>query len=341
MAQPRYGFDPKLERRNSRFYPERGGGVSREIPRQSYEQLMASLTGGSPVSGGALGGQKRWGGGGGQMRTAGYSGPGITPPSAPSTTHNTRRYHQDPSHSGGGYYTWEQTKSGGQGTVPKRHPEGTSRYYDDSYLQLLNALQSGDNPEGGWQNLLTEFKGSPGDLQRFMEHPAFRATQSYLMGNTPAAQMLGDFSMEPSMQALAAGQGAIGRGQAQATEQGQRALNQAGMGRNAGLMSAVARSAAQNAGQQSADLRARLEQQRYQNLMNQAQRRMDIDRLMTQLALGYNVQPRQGGGDDNGELGALIGTVLGAGIGSFAGPAGTAAGAQVGAGIGGYADREI
>lgn len=227
----------------------------------------------------------------------------------------------------------EQFVKDGTGVVGKRFGQGMARYYDDSYLQLLNQLEAGATPEQGYQNLLQQFKGSPSDLRKFMESPAFRATQAYGLGNTDAARIMGNFNLDPSLGQLGAGLGAIGQGQAQATQAGQAALNQTGMGRNAGLQAAVARQAAVGAGQTAANFRQQVYQQWYQNLMNQASMRFDVDRLMTQIALGYNAQPRTKG-DDSGMWGQIIGSALGA-VGGIAGaaiggPAGAVGGATLG-----------
>lgn len=203
------------------------------------------------------------------------------------------------------------------GTVGKSRPGGMANYYDDSWLQLLRGLQAGDDPSAAFTRLLEGFKGDPGDLESFFDNPSARMAFAYMLGSSKGAKHLGDFSQEPSMRAFASGKGQIGQAAAMANQGQQAQLASMGLGRS-GLAGAAEAGIMQQAGGQSAQLGAALEQQRYSNLLQQANMSFDVERIMTQLALGQTPAPMEGGGgmDSTAALIGAAGTVLGSFIGA-------------------------
>lgn len=235
---------------------------------------------------------------------------------------------------------WVQGNSGpaANGTVAKAKPGGTANYYDDSWLQLLTSLKGGEDPGAAFTRLLEGFKGEPSDLESFFDNPAARMAFAYMLGSGKGAKFMGDFSQEPSMRAFASGKGQIGQA-AEMANQGQQAqLASMGLGRS-GLAGAASAGIMQQAGGQSAQLGAALEQQRYSNLLQQAQMSFDTERIMAQLALGQTPAPSGGGGgmDSTAALIGAAGTVLGSLVGApwLGAAAGAGYGAVKGSGGGG------
>lgn len=225
---------------------------------------------------------------------------------------------------GSGADPYGMNQPSGQGQVSKAYPEGMASYYDDSWLQLLNAMKAGKSPGGSFENLLGEFKGQPNDLKRFLENPAARMALAYGLTNTAGYNKLNDFGLEPSMQALAAGRGQIQSAAEIGSRRNQSALAGMGFGRS-GLAAAAERDSRMGAASQVANLESMLRQQRYANLMSQAQQAFDADRLITSMATGYQAPPATPKEDNTLAYVQAFGQLAGAGAsayGSYAASAG-------------------
>lgn len=216
---------------------------------------------------------------------------------------------------------WEQMAKGGVNPLSTR--EGLGEQYPDTWKTIMDRLQSGGDASGLWTDILTKFRGGQ-DLTDFMRYAApFMAATLY---NSPAYKAIQDFE-PPTMESYGVGSAQIQAGAEEAQRQGGRQLASAGLGRS-GAMAGLARRAQQDAAQDRSGLYAGLKQQHYQNRQQGAQRALDAQRQIAQLALGLNPGPRTDESEyDYSGLAAGLGTA----VGSIGGPivaagAGTAAG---------------
>jgi hypothetical protein len=224
---------------------------------------------------------------------------------------------------------------GGRSVVNKAHPEGMAQYYDDSWLQILASLMNQQSGPEAFTNLLSEFKGKPGDLERFLESHGARMAMANMLTNTPAYGILNDFNQDPTMQGLGLGLGQIGQAAEGRRQQIGGQLNRSGLGQAPGLRASLENQLSIDSATQGAGLRSQLLQQHYQNRMRQAQAAQDYNQAVTQLALGFQPNPRVPGGGGGGDW--LSGLIAGAGAGAPLGPWGALAGGIVG-GVGGALD---
>lgn len=231
------------------------------------------------------------------------------------------------------------------GQVPKQYPGGMANYYDDSWARLLAGMQSGRGASGTLTDILQNFKGSPGDLEDFMQRagPFLGAGQAASMERGPAFQYMQDPKNWDlgAMSAFGPAAGMIGRGAQQASQTGAQQLAASGLGRGAARAS-MQQMAQQGASGQQADLWQRLYQQAQQNRMSSASNALEAHRMVAQVALGQVPTPRMmdssGGGGMSG-LGIAAGIAGGAAGGLAGGPLGAALGALAG-GLGGFAQKK-
>lgn len=212
-------------------------------------------------------------------------------------------------------------------TVEKQRPDGIASFYDDSYGSLQRTFDAGWNQSDAMFQLLQDFKGDRGDWVEFLEESG--PLRAGFLRNNPAYGYLQDFeNRDKSMQAYGAGAGQIGQAAMAQTRQGQQSLAAAGLGRST-AMAGLANRMALGATTQQANLYASLWQQHVQRESMFAQQAFDIDRQVTQLALGQQMTPRTMG-DDGGNgwwgvggavLGGIIGTIAAPGVGTTTGMA--------------------
>jgi hypothetical protein len=181
----------------------------------------------------------------------------------------------------------------------------------DAYGQLLNSIGQGRTGQGVMQDILSNFKGSAADLQQFMESPAFRSIMGFSAKNMPEYQKLQNLQ-DPTLQQMNVGLGQISQAGARGVQDAIGGLNQAGMGRNAGALSAVRQGGQMDTASRSALYGSSMQQQAYSNEMNKLGSLIDLENQMAQLALGFSPQPRQpsnkaGAGDWIALAGSLIG----------------------------------
>lgn len=207
-------------------------------------------------------------------------------------------------------------------------------YYDDSWLRILEGLQGGADSGAIYRDILQNFKGRPGDLEKFMQQAApflaqgLRGGPGYQYMQDPANWDLG------AMGAYGQAAGQLGQAGRQASTLGQTALSQMGLGQST-ARAALAQRAQMQTGAQQAGLFSDLFQRAQQNKMMGAQRAFDINRDIAQLALGQTPTPRlEGGSGPSGWAAGLGGALSGAGALAPLGPLGAVAGGLLG-GLGG------
>ncbi|HLT03059.1 MAG TPA: hypothetical protein VK001_12810 [Geminicoccaceae bacterium] len=174
---------------------------------------------------------------------------------------------------------------------PPDTPPITDRF-DDAYGRLLEALRQGQTGNELLQNLLGGFRGSIKDLKSFMETPAFRAALAYSTKALPEYQKLVNLE-DPTKQILNVGLGQISSAGARAVSQQLGALQQMGMGRNAGLVGAAQLGGRLETAARAAQFTAGVNQQAYQNESQRLQTLIGLEQAMQQIALGFSPQPRQ------------------------------------------------
>lgn len=184
--------------------------------------------------------------------------------------------------------------------------------YQDSYQVLLDAIQNGKGGQDLNRLLLEQFKGSPSDLQKFMETPMYRQISAFAPKNTDFYRKLSSME-DPTRGQINVGLGQISQATSQGVSQALQAMNSQGMGRNVGAMQGMAMSGRIQGGAQGAQYRAAMEQAAYQNEVARLGTLMDLEQQMTQLALGYSPQPRQPSNKAGvGDWLALAGSIAGA-----------------------------
>ena len=197
--------------------------------------------------------------------------------------------------------------------------------YRDSYQQLLDSLNQGDDGQNALQRLLGNFQGSQEDLRGFMETPAFRQIMAYSTKGSDAYKQFASLE-DPTLQSMNVGLGQISQAGARGIQDAMGALNASGMGRNAGAVAAAKSGIGMDVAGKQASYQAAMQQAAYQNQVAKLGTLMDLEQQMAQLALGYNPQPRQPSGKaSTGDWLALAGSVAGAAAnfytGNFAGAA--------------------
>lgn len=207
--------------------------------------------------------------------------------------------------------------------------EGLGEQYPDTWGQLIKQYkEKGGGIEQFFQDILLNFRGGQ-DRSDFMKFagPDIAA----LLFQSKPYQALQDFeNLDKTLSQYGSFAGQIEQGAQRGVEAGSQALGRAGLSRS-GAIAGLAAGAAQQAGGQRADLKSRLTQQHYMNRANFAQRALDNQRQVTQLALGMQPSPRDGGEQfDWGSLASLGGTLVGTLIG---GPPG----GMIGGGLAGAA----
>lgn len=186
------------------------------------------------------------------------------------------------------------------------------REYSDSYQQLLDALNRGDDGQNALQRILGNFRGSQEDLRGFMETPAFRQIMAYSTKNSDAYRSFAALE-DPTLQSMNVGLGQISQAGARGIQDAMGALNASGMGRNAGAVAAARSGIGMEAAGKQASYQSAMQQAAYQNQVAKLGTLMDLEQQMAQLALGYNPQPRQPSGKaSTGDWLALAGSVAGA-----------------------------
>jgi hypothetical protein len=220
----------------------------------------------------------------------------------------------------------------GSKTVSKRKPEGLARFFDDSYLQVLQGMEGGKQTSDIYQDILREFKGDQKHIEPFLKKASPFLAGS--LGSSDQARFMQDFrNVENPMQAFGQGAGMIGQGAAQSLQAGQNQLARSGLGRT-GAMAGLAQRATQGAANQQSGLFTNLFQATQQRQSANAARAFDLQRQIAQMALGQNMTPRDGGGGQGISSGAAIGggALSGAGVGAAFGPLGAVIGG-VGGGL--------
>jgi hypothetical protein len=210
-----------------------------------------------------------------------------------------------------------------------------STQYADSWGQLNQGIQSGQDPTANLMQILNGFKGRPGDLEGFMQQamPFLQASAAQQIKGGAGYK----FAEDPNnwdggaMAGYGTAAGAIGTGAARATQQNAQGLASMGLGRS-GARAMGGAVIQQNAAAQQGDLWSRTYQQAQQNRMNSALQSIDTNRSLAMMALGGAATPRisDGGGGRGGGM-------MGIGAGAAGGAAAGAAGGPVGAGIGALA----
>lgn len=210
------------------------------------------------------------------------------------------------------------------GTVNKALPGGMSNFYDDSWKLL--AQNPGANPEDALNNILANFKGKPGDLENFLREaqPFLGAGAATALRKSPAMGFLEDQNNWDLGATAGYGAGAaqIARSGGAATRAAQQRLSSMGLGRSS-AKAAIQQQGMANVGAQQGDLWANTFQQAQQNRWQSAMGLIDTHRMISQMALGQQITPREsgsGGGNLQSGLAAAggIGQLL-AGIGGLAG----------------------
>lgn len=210
------------------------------------------------------------------------------------------------------------------GTVGKAMPGGMASYYDDSWGNVLGSIQGGNTTEQTLQNLLAGFKGKPGDLENFMRQagPFIASAEAGRLRNSDAMKYLGDQGNwdQGAMAGYGAAAGQIGQQGARQTQQGQNRLAAMGLGRGS-ARSALAQQGMQNSAAAQGNLWSQTYQQAQQNRWNSAMGLMDAHRMISQMALGQQITPREQG--EGGMSGLQAGAMAAGGIGSLLGGIGS------------------
>lgn len=186
---------------------------------------------------------------------------------------------------------------------------GLGEQYPDTWGTLMEQFKKGGGPDTLWQNILANYRGGQ-DLTDFMKFASpFMAASLF---QSKPYQALQDFeNLDKTLSQYGSFAGQIEQGAQRGVEAGSQALGRAGLSRS-GAIAGLAAGAAQQAGGQRADLKSRLTQQHYMNRANFAQRALDNQRQITQLALGMQPAPRDGGEQfDWGGLAMTAGSAIG------------------------------
>src|SRR5690606_27017584 len=130
------------------------------------------------------------------------------------------------------------------------------------------------------------------DALPILETPAFRAALAYSTKALPEYQKLVNLQ-DPTKQTLNVGLGQISSAGARAVSQQLGALQQMGMGRNAGLVGAAQLGGRLDTAARAAQFTAAVNQQAYQNESQRLQTLIGLEQAMQQIALGFSPQPRQ------------------------------------------------
>lgn len=224
---------------------------------------------------------------------------------------------------------WQSNSAGGPGIASR---------FQDSYQQLLNSMQQGQSGPDALRGLLQNFGGSSDDLRHFMETPMFRTVMAFAPKNMPEYQKLRDLK-DPTLQQMNVGLGQISSSGARGIQEALQALNQSGQGRNAGAVAAIQQGGQMDTAARSAMYGSGMQQQAYQNQMNQLNNMIDLENQMSQLALGFSPQPRQPSNKaSTGDWIGLAGTLIG---GALGGPLGAALGGGAGSALGRSAQPNV
>lgn len=206
------------------------------------------------------------------------------------------------------------------GRVRKRVPGGMASFYDDSWGNILQSIKGGATTEQTLQSLLAGFKGNPGDLEDLMRQagPFIASAEAGRMRNSDAMKYLGDQGNwdQGAMAGYGAAAGQIGQQGARQTQQGQNRLAAMGLGRGS-ARSALAQQGMQNSAAAQGNLWSQTYQQAQQNRWNSAMGLMDAHRMISQMALGQQITPREQG--EGGMSGLQAGAMAAGGIGSLLG----------------------
>lgn len=229
-----------------------------------------------------------------------------------------------------------------------RYPLDTrAGYYPGEWGEIARQLEGirGMEGIGGLLSGLSGTMSMGGDIERFLQSAApflaasMAGTESFqdtLNWQPRVEQWAQQYGGAPNVMGQYGGiAGQLGQAGAQAQSQGMNRLAQSGLGRS-GQMAALASQVAQQTGAQQAGAYGQLSTQQSQidaqhrqgfaNRYLQARNAgignaMDAQRVITQMALGYNAQPRTwidtSGGDEQNEAAFYGG--LGQGIGSIPG----------------------
>lgn len=191
-------------------------------------------------------------------------------------------------------YDWRQQPSDPNamaGQAPSSNVRPITERYDDSYGRLLQSLQNRSAGQTAFADLLGGFRGRIGDLQKFMETPAWRTGLAYSLRGTDAYQQLSGLQ-DPTKQTLSMGLGQLGAAGGRAIEQQLSALSAMGLGRNASLTGAAELGGRLETAGKQAEFAAGVNQQAYQNERSRLSELVGLEQAMQQLALGFNPQPR-------------------------------------------------
>lgn len=285
-----------------------------------------------------------------QQQANRYLGPrDITPgggrnPSAPpgtpgSTAGSTRQGTAPNSTSGARWSNWDDLPD----DIPRvrkreRFSHGTSAFYDDSWGSIYRGLESGDDGTESAMRLLRDFQGKPEHMEELIGSNMFKYNAPQFLRNSDAYNYLQDFeNLDRSMDAYGAGAGQIAANAQNQLRAGQQQLAAAGLGRST-AMAGMANQMALGAANQQANLFANMWQQHVNNTSRYAAMAFDMDRQVTQMALGQDLMARDANIDEGMSESAgywgLGGAVLGGVVGSLVPGLGTAAGIALGGGIG-------
>lgn len=208
--------------------------------------------------------------------------------------------------------------SQGGSNLPQNGPDDWTQWGE--WSTMWDALRNGQAGNDVIADIGQRFSRGSGGVEgfrRFLEHPAWRHALAYSMKGTPEWQKMA--SMEyPTDQILSAGMGQIGKSGQQALRQGMGALQQTGMGRNAGAAAAVQRQNQVETGQAGAQFGAQVGEQAYKAEMGRLNSMLQMEQAMAQISLGQTPnRNEQDQGATAGDWIALLGSLAGGAISAF------------------------